>query len=85
MHSAKLDAKDTQARMGHSSVAITQDIYTEIEKQHNESVRNKANDYILYERLGRDKKRCPHCGSIYLSAEDHVFKFCPDCGGQLNQ
>lgn len=84
MHSAQLSAKDTQARMGHSSVSITQDIYTEIEKQHNESVRNKANDYILHERLGRDKKRCPHCGSIHVSADGHVFKFCPDCGGILN-
>ena len=84
MHSANLDAKDTQARMGHSSIAITQDIYTEIEKQHNEAVRNKANDYILHERLGRDKKRCPHCGSIHVSADGHIFKFCPDCGGILN-
>ena len=83
MHSAELEAKDTQARMGHASIAITQDIYTEIEKQHNETVRNKANDYILHERLGRDKKRCPHCGSIYLSANGHPFKFCPDCGKEL--
>ena len=83
MHSAELDVKDTQTRMGHASIAITQDIYTEIEKQHNETVRNKANDYILHERLGRDKKRCPHCGSIYLSSDGHPFKFCPDCGNQL--
>ena len=80
MHSAEMDVKDTQARLGHANISVTQDIYTTIEKQHNEKSRNKANRYIMEERLG-EKKRCPSCGSIYLSAEDgHVFKFCPDCG-----
>lgn len=80
MHSAEMDVKDTQARLGHANISVTQDIYTTIEKQHNEKSRNKANRYIMEERLG-EKKRCPGCGSIYLSAEDgHVFKFCPDCG-----
>lgn len=84
MHSAEIDVKDTQARMGHANVSITQDIYTEIERQHNEKVRNKANDYIMEERLGRNKKSCPRCGSLYLKAEDgHVFSFCPDCGNKL--
>ena len=81
MHSAEIDVKDASARLGHANIAVTQDIYTDIERQHNEKVRNKANDYILNERLGRDKKRCPGCGSIYLKAEDgHMFSFCPDCG-----
>ena len=84
MHSAEMDVKDTQARLGHANIAVTQDIYTSIERSHNEKARNKANEYILNERLGRDKKRCPHCGSIYLSAEDgHQFKFCPDCGTEI--
>lgn len=84
MHSAEIDVKDTQARMGHANVSVTQDIYTEIEKAHNEKARNKANDYILNQRLGRGKKKCPSCGSVYLKAEDgHVFRFCPDCGRDL--
>lgn len=84
MHSAEIDVKDTQARMGHASISVTQDIYTEIERAHNEKARNKANRYILNERLGRDKKKCPNCGGIYLSAEDgHIFRYCPDCGQRL--
>ena len=84
MHSAEIDVKDASARLGHANIAITQDIYTDIERQHNEKVRNKANDYILNERLGRNKKRCQNCGSIYLKAEDgHEFKFCPDCGSEV--
>ena len=84
MHSAEIDVKDTQARMGHANISVTQDIYTEIERSHNEKARNKANDYILSQRLGRGKKTCPRCGSMYLSAEDgHIFSFCPDCGLEL--
>ena len=83
MHSAEIDAKDTQAMMGHSSIIVTQDIYTEIEKQHTAKILTKANRYVMEERLG-EKKKCPHCGSIYLSAEDgHVFRFCPDCGNEI--
>ena len=83
MHSAEIDVKDTQARLGHANISVTQDIYTTIEKQHNEKSRNKANRYIMEQRLG-EKQRCPHCGSIYLSSDDgHAFKFCPDCGGKL--
>ena len=84
MHSAEIDVKDASARLGHANIAITQDIYTEIEKQHNEKIRNKANDFIMNERLGRNKKSCPECGSTYLKAEDgHEFKFCPDCGSRI--
>lgn len=84
MHSAEIDVKDTQVRMGHANISVTQDIYTEIEKQYNEKVRNKANEYIMSQRLGKEKKKCPHCGSIYMMAEDgHVFKYCPDCGGSV--
>ena len=85
MHSAEIDVKDTQARMGHANISVTQDIYTEIEKQHNEKIRNKANEYIMSQRLGRGKRKCPNCGSFYLSASDgHSFKYCPDCGQRLD-
>lgn len=84
MHSAEVDVKDTQARLGHANISVTQDIYTEIERAHNEKARNKANDYILSQRLGRGKKKCPRCGSVYTKAEDgHEFVFCPDCGEKL--
>lgn len=84
MHSAEMDVKDTQARMGHSSISITQDIYTEIEKSYNVKARNKANRYIMEERLGRDRKKCPGCGSAYTSFDDgHPCRFCPDCGKEL--
>lgn len=83
MHSAEMDVKDTQARLGHANISVTQDIYTTIEKQHNEKSRNKANRYIMETRLGV-KKKCPQCGSIHLSSEDgHEFTFCPDCGVRL--
>lgn len=84
LHSAEIDVKDAQARMGHANIAMTQDIYTEIEKSHSEKVRNKVNDHIMSERLGRGKKKCPRCGSLYTTFEDgHVCKFCPDCGEKM--
>ena len=84
MHSAEIDVKDTQARMGHANISVTQDIYTQIERGHNEKARVKANDYIISERLGRGKKKCSACGSLYVKAEDgHAFKYCPDCGAEL--
>lgn len=84
MHSAEVSPKDTMSRMGHSSIKITEDIYTEIEKQHNEKVRNKANKYIMEERLNKKSGACHHCGSEYTVADDgHKFTFCPDCGSKL--
>lgn len=82
MHSAEIDVKDTQARMGHANVSMTQDIYTEIERQHNARTRAKANKYIMEERLSKkSEKLCPSCGSSYTQADDgHEFAFCPDCG-----
>lgn len=84
MHSAEIDVKDTQARLGHANIAMTQDVYTEIERKHNAKVRDKANAYIMQQRLNRGAAACPFCGGKYLQAEDgHKFKFCPDCGGML--
>lgn len=85
MHSAEIDAKDTQHVMGHSSILVTQDIYTEIEKQHTEKILTKANRYVMEERLG-EKKKCPKCGSHYVKADDgHEFRFCPDCGIEFSK
>lgn len=84
MHSAEIDVKDTQARMGHANAAVTQDIYMEIEKAHNEKARNKANRFIMEERLGKEKIVCPVCGGNHTMAEDgHRYSFCPDCGAKL--
>lgn len=83
MHSAEVDVKDAQTLLGHSSIVLTQDVYTEIERQHSTKVREKVNKYVMEVRLGEIKK-CPHCGSIYLRAEDgHEFTYCPDCGNIL--
>ena len=46
LHSAGVDAKDAQHLLGHSSITVTQDIYTKIEAGHKEEVRNKVNEYI---------------------------------------
>lgn len=46
LHSAGVDAKDAQTLMGHSSIVVTQDIYTKIEQGHKEEVREAVNDYI---------------------------------------
>jgi len=84
MHSAEVDVKDAQARLGHSSIVMTQDIYTEIERQHNSKIRDKVNAYIIEERLKQAPVSCQNCGSLYTKAADgHVFKFCPDCGKKL--
>ncbi len=86
MHSAEIDVKDTQARMGHATVSMTQDIYTEIERQHNARTRAKANKYIVEERLSKKREKlCTVCGSSYTQADDgHVFTYCPDCGAKLS-
>lgn len=81
MHSAEVDVKDAQARLGHASIIMTQDVYTEIERQHNSKVRDKVNAYIMEERLKAAVVSCPSCGSLYTKAPDgHVFTYCPDCG-----
>lgn len=83
MHSAEVDVKDAQARLGHASIVMTQDVYTEIERQHNSKVRDKVNAYIIEERLKKASVSCPFCGSLYTKASDgHVFTYCPDCGGK---
>ena len=46
LHSAGIDAKDAQSLLGHASITITQDIYTEIENEHRASVATKIEEYI---------------------------------------
>lgn len=51
LHSAKVDVKDAQTLLGHSSVLMTEDIYTELEKEHRNSLRDEINDYVMNTRL----------------------------------
>jgi integrase len=48
-HAAHIDPKDMQHRLGHSSIAMTMDIYTDLDNKYNSEVRNKFNDYIQNE------------------------------------
>lgn len=45
LHSAGVDAKDAQNLLGHSSILVTQDIYTEVDKDAKEVARKKIEDY----------------------------------------
>lgn len=47
LHSAGIDVKDAQHLLGHSTVAMTQDIYTHLEEDHKKTVRKKLNDYVV--------------------------------------
>lgn len=46
LHSAHVDVKDAQALLGHSTIAMTQDIYTHLEADHLEDVRKQLNGYL---------------------------------------
>lgn len=50
LHSAGVDVKDAQVMLGHSSIIMTQDIYTHLEKAHEKEVRNQLNKYIKMHR-----------------------------------
>lgn len=84
LHSAHVNAKDAQHLLGHSSIIVTEDIYTSLEAAHKAEIREHVNQYVM-DLLGEKRKSCPHCGSIYVKAEDgHEFTFCPDCGSKLS-
>lgn len=51
LHSAGVDAKDAQVLLGHASVTITQDIYTELESKHREAVTSVIQDYIAKNKV----------------------------------
>ena len=55
LHSAGVDVKDAQTLLGHSSIAMTQDVYTELEKEHKDSVRESINKYIKENRKSSKK------------------------------
>lgn len=46
LHSAGIDAKDAQHLLGHSSVTLTQDIYTHLETKHSEELKKSVSAYI---------------------------------------
>lgn len=46
LHSAGIDVKDAQYLLGHSTIAMTQDIYTHLDEQRKTSVRGQLNEYI---------------------------------------
>ncbi len=85
LHSANVSAKDAQQLLGHSSIVVTEDIYTSLESQYKRDLRDQINDYVLQERLGRgEKESCPECGNTTLSYPDgRPFQYCPDCGKKL--
>ena len=83
LHSAHVDAKDAQHLLGHSSIIVTEDIYTSLESEHKAEIREHMNQYVM-NRIGEKTKCCPHCGSTYLKSSDgHIFKYCPDCGQKI--
>lgn len=51
LHSAGIDVKDAQTLLGHSTVAMTQDIYTHLEQEHKKEVQSKLNSYVKERRL----------------------------------
>lgn len=50
LHSAGIDVKDAQSLLGHSSIIMTQDIYTHLEKAHEKQVQKKLNTYVKKQR-----------------------------------
>lgn len=51
LHSAGIDVKDAQEFLGHSSILMTQDIYTHLEKAHEKDVQKKLNTYVKKRKL----------------------------------
>ena len=50
LHSAGVDVKDAQVLLGHSTIAMTQDIYTHLEAKHRQSVGKNLDKYIKKNR-----------------------------------
>ena len=46
LHSAGVDAKDAQYLLGHSSIVVTQDIYTTIDKNAKDSARKLIEEHV---------------------------------------
>ena len=52
-HTAGIDPKDMQHELGHSSIKMTMDIYTDLEQQQREKVRKKLNKHVQAQRKKR--------------------------------
>lgn len=46
LHAAGIDVKDAQTLLGHSSIIMTQDIYTHLDRHRKNEVRESINEYI---------------------------------------
>lgn len=55
LHSAGVDVKDAQVQLGHSTVAMTQDIYTHLEQEHRREVKKQVNEYVKNRRGASSK------------------------------
>lgn len=67
LHTAGVDAKDAQNLLGHSSILVTQDIYTEVDKYAKENARMKIEEFakkreVLSKVLSKPGE--PHDSSI---------------------
>lgn len=63
LHSAGVDVKDAQYLLGHSSIVVTQDIYTEIDKNAKDSTRKLIENHVRKMGLLSDalsKTAVPH-------------------------
>jgi len=46
LHSANVDVKDAQSLLGHSSIVVTQDIYTHLDREKHTEVRENLNEFV---------------------------------------
>lgn len=53
LHTAGIDAKDAQTLLGHASIVVTQDIYTELEAKRKKDVASKIESYISNKVLSK--------------------------------
>jgi len=56
LHSAKVDVKDAQYLLGHSDIAMTQNIYTHIEEEHRKNIGGQIDRYLLSKKLSKTRK-----------------------------
>lgn len=67
LHSAGVDAKDAQYLLGHSSIVVTQDIYTALDNHAKSKVASQIYDYVQKNKVLSDalsKSAGPHESSI---------------------
>lgn len=54
LHSAQVDVKDAQVLLGHANIAVTQDIYTHLEKKRRDSVSQQIDAEVLSRLLSKE-------------------------------